>query len=65
MIVNKTERNYGIDLLRIISMIMITTHHVMLHGGIIEKANPFSLQYSIVWFIEVAGLCGVNIRVAI
>lgn len=61
MIEIKSDRNFGIDLLRIIAMVMITTHHVLLHGGILGKATHFSMQYSIVWFIEAAGLCGVNI----
>ena len=30
-----SSRNYGIDALRIISMVMIITHHILVHGGII------------------------------
>lgn len=59
---NKEARhNYGIDMLRIISMFMITIHHVLLHGGILQEADHFKLQYKVAWFLEIAVLCAVNV----
>lgn len=30
------ERNYGIDLLRIVSMLFIVVLHTLTHGGVVE-----------------------------
>ena len=38
-------RNFGIDLLRIVAMIMIVMLHVLGYGGILENANQFSNHY--------------------
>lgn len=35
------DRNYGIDLLRIFSMIMISVLHVLGHGGILDNLTGF------------------------
>ena len=46
---NKTPRNYGIDLLRILSMLGVVLLHVMNHGGILDIAQSpakFSLSGS-------------------
>ena len=40
-----SSRNYGIDLLRIISMIMVVVLHVLRHGGVIEGTDPLSANY--------------------
>ena len=45
------ERNYGIDLLKIVSMFMVVVLHVLRHGGILEVA----------WVIEPLCLCAVNL----
>lgn len=55
------NRNYAIDLLRCVSMGMITIHHVLLHGGILEGAQWLSPQYSVSWLLEIASLCAVNV----
>ena len=39
-LVHKRERNYGIDILRILSMFMVTLLHFSGHGG--YKGNPDS-----------------------
>lgn len=57
---NFSQRNYGIDLLRILSMIMIPTLHVLGHGGILKNASPLSMHYDIAWLIEIACYCAVN-----
>lgn len=53
------QRDYGIDLLRILAMLMIITLHILYHGGILD--NAFYLYYRKAWFLEVAAYCGVNL----
>lgn len=54
------KRNYGIDLLRIFSMIMIACHHILYHGGILENAIPFLGTYQAAWLLDTAVCCAVN-----
>ena len=54
------ERNYGIDLLRIVSMMMIVTLHVLYQGGILENISVSSLRFGTVWLLEIMCLCSVN-----
>lgn len=56
----KKQRNYGLDFLRIISMLMIVFLHVLRQGGILELATPFSINYEVAWLLEVASFCAVN-----
>lgn len=58
----KTEnkRNYGIDLLRIVSMFMIVCLHVLGKGGVIGNAPHFTVKGEIFWAIEIACYCSVN-----
>ncbi|WP_408072492.1 acyltransferase [Butyrivibrio sp. JL13D10] len=60
-----TKREYGIDLLRIISMMMVTMMHVNGHGGIINAATPFSAQYEFAWLLEDFFLVSINCFVMI
>lgn len=56
----KQQRNYGIDLLRIVSMLMIITLHLLGHGGILKNTVPLSYRYEVAWFLETASYCAVN-----
>lgn len=56
----KRERNYGIDLLRIVSMLMVVVLHVLGQGGVLKSSEPLSLGYSVAWFLEIAAYCAVN-----
>ncbi len=51
-------RNYGIDALRILSMLMVVALHILSDGGILETAK--SVNYWIVWYLETACFCAVN-----
>lgn len=53
-------RNYGIDLLRIVSMFMICVMHVLGTGGVLDNTTIFSLNYEIAWSIECIVYCAVN-----
>lgn len=57
----KQERNYGVDLLRIVSMFMVVLLHVLMHGGVLQTNGAFSAQYLLSWFMEYAARCAVNL----
>lgn len=44
-------RNYGIDFLRMISMIMIVMLHTLGHGGILRSVSFLSVHYQIAWLL--------------
>lgn len=56
---DKQSRNYGIDALRIVSMLMIVTLHVLGYVGILESSE--STKYWIAWLFEIASFGAVNI----
>ena len=53
-------RNYGIDLLKIISMIMIIVLHITGQGGMLENTVTLSSQYNILWLLRAMCFCCVN-----
>lgn len=53
-------RNYGIDLLRIVSMFMVCMLHVLGAGGILDATVPRSANYQLSWFLEALTYCAVN-----
>lgn len=54
----KHERNYGIDLLRIVAMLMVTVLHVQGHGGVLEAAIGGAVYWA--YLLEAAAYCAVN-----
>ena len=56
-----SKRNYGIDLLRLVSMYMVVALHVLGCGGIIDTCDKFSANYYASWLMETASYCSVNI----
>lgn len=59
-VMKTTQRDYGIDLLRIISMLMVPIVHVIGQGGILASAVPFSIQYESAWMLMSFVLVAVN-----
>jgi surface polysaccharide O-acyltransferase-like enzyme len=55
----KSKRNYGIDLLRIISMFLIVVLHILSHGGALA-ATKTGIGYSIGWLFEFFGVPALN-----
>lgn len=53
------ERNYGVDLLRVLATLFITILHVMGHGGIIDAVEG-KAQYNVIWFLEILCFCAVD-----
>ncbi len=56
----KSERNMGVELFRIVSMILVILLHVMGHGGVRTYATHLSTNYQVAWFLETLGYCSVN-----
>ncbi|MDO5292193.1 MAG: acyltransferase [bacterium] len=54
------KRNYGIDLLRIIAMLMIPILHILGQGGILATLPKLSIKYELAWLLETACYCAVN-----
>ena len=55
-----TERNYGIDLFRIVSMLMVVVLHVLGQGGILAGSVGSFVNYGTAWFLETAAYGAVN-----
>ena len=58
--VKSIDRNYGIDALRMICMLMIVITHVLGQGGILGVTPRFSAQYEIAYLLETFSYCAVN-----
>lgn len=58
---SNSQRNYGIDLLRIVSMIMIVTLHVMRQGGVLVDSDDGTLTYKAAWIGEALCIGAVNL----
>lgn len=53
-------RNHGIDLLRIVSMIMVICLHIVNQGGAINWSGPTTWNNKVGWLIRIACYCAVN-----
>lgn len=60
ILTDRPVRNYGIDLLRIVSMIMIPVLHVLGRGGILSNSNALSVHNEVAYLFEIASYCAVN-----
>lgn len=59
----KSERNYGIDLLRLVLMFMVCILHTLGQGGVLSVFNVIpseKLSCSIFWLLEVFSYCAVD-----
>ena len=54
-------RNYGIDLLRIVSMFYIVILHALGAGCVLETAEIGSAHYKAAWFLEIWAYCAVDV----
>ena len=54
-------RNYGVDFLRILSMFFVIILHCLGKGGVLDAAQPGTIQYASAWFLETFAYCTVNI----
>lgn len=61
MDIQNKQRNYGVDFLRIIAMMMVLTLHVLSHGGIMDGAMTASNgHYYSLKLIQTLSFCAVN-----
>lgn len=58
---NKPTRNYGIDLLRIASMLMIATLHTLYRGGVLSAVETGTAQYYVAYSIYLLCYIAVNL----
>lgn len=56
----RSKRSSGIELLRILLMIMIVILHISLRGGILYSTSFGSLRYFAAWLLESLCFCAVN-----
>ena len=56
----KEERNMGVELFRIVSMILVVMLHVLGHGGVYARTELLSDNYKVAWFMEAFAYCSVN-----
>lgn len=56
----KTERNYGIDILRILSMLMIVMLHIMNQGNAFSPIDNGIGRFSVMSFIYGVTMCATN-----
>lgn len=55
-----SKKNYGIELARIISMMMIVMLHTLRWGGIMDHVAPGSMGQQVGYILEMATFCCVN-----
>lgn len=55
------NRNYGIDLLKIIAMFFVVILHCLGHGGVLNNVIIDSSQYRLAWFLEIVAYCAVDV----
>lgn len=63
--IERKERNNGIDFLRILAMIAVVTLHVLNFGGLLNNAVPLTSNYEVAWFLETVCYCAVDVYVLI
>lgn len=54
------KRNYGLDLLRLVSMLLIVTLHLMRRGGVMAALDVGSARYWVCSVIECFAYCTIN-----
>lgn len=54
------SRNYGIDALRIVAMMMVLILHLLASIHVLDISNIGSVSYRVGWLLEIAAYCGVN-----
>ncbi len=60
LISQKEERNMGVELFRVVSMMLVVMLHVLGHGGVYSHTAFLSNNYKVAWFMEAAAYCSVN-----
>lgn len=56
----KTQRSAGLDLLRIVSMVLVVVLHLLGRGGVLQSVQPGTANYALAWAFETAAYCAVD-----
>lgn len=56
----KNERNYGLDLLRIVLMYMVCILHTLACGGVLAACTEGTMPYKVFWLLEFLSYCAVD-----
>ena len=56
----RSERNYGLDLLRVVLMYMVCMLHTLLQGGVLPACTAGTILHKVFWFLEVLCFCAVD-----
>lgn len=56
----KTSRNYGVDALRVLSMLMIVVAHIFTQGGVLASAETAGANRYIAWVMRIFVIVDVN-----
>lgn len=59
------QRKIGFEYLRIISMILIIGNHFWLFMEVLDKTEPFTLNFYLVWILQAIGTLGTNCYILI
>lgn len=59
-LISSPQRNYGIDLMRIVSMLMVLTLHVLGQGGVLGSTRLFTVNNQLAWLMEVGAYGAVD-----
>ncbi len=54
------QRNFGIDLLKIVSMLLVVILHIIGKGGVLGVVEPGTYRYVASWLVEIGAYCAVN-----
>lgn len=60
MVKLENNRNYGIDILRSVAMLMVVLLHVVGQGGILDASVGISGKNEVLWLIQTLAYCAVN-----
>lgn len=55
------KRNYGIDLLRLVSMFMVCVLHTIGQGGVLESCKEGTIEYAAYYLLGAACYCAVDV----
>lgn len=56
----RSERNLGVELFRIVSMLMVVLLHILGNGGVLSATKSLTAQYKIAYLLQVVTYCSVN-----
>ncbi len=56
----KSERNLGVELFRVISMLMVVLLHILGNGGVLSATKALTSTYKAAYLLQVITYCSVN-----